>query len=140
MVGHIGRERFGYGRGINPVRNGSGSDEAHDGCTLRVAAEHHLRLGTTAGHGNHMGASVSNTVDAGGPLLTGWVVDRIDPQRLCANAWTKGVDECLPGRANARRLTGATGKHHLHIGARLGGRGWDSEDRKNGGAEAPRCG
>ena len=75
---HFGLQRFRYGRRIDPVWNRSRGHKAHHRRALREAAQHHLGLGTVPRHGNDMGARVSNTVGAGGPLIGGGVIDRID--------------------------------------------------------------
>src|SRR6516165_8416856 len=85
-----------------------------------------------------MGARVFDAIETGGSLVAGRVVNRIYLERLPANARAQGVDECLAGRANTRRLTGTAGERHLNIGARLGGRGWKSRSGKDGSAKARR--
>jgi hypothetical protein len=63
--------------------------------------------------------------------MSGGVIDRIYVEGLCANARVQGVDECLPGRAEAGWIVGAAGEHHLHVRARIGGGDGDGgcEDR-----------
>jgi hypothetical protein len=85
-----------------------------------------------------MSARVSDAVEARGPLIAGGVVDRVHLERLCADARAQRVDERLSGWSNTGRLTGSAGEHHLNIGARLGGRGWETWGERNGSAEARR--
>lgn len=67
----------------------------------------------------------------------GGVVDRIHPDRLCADARVQRIDEILTDGANAGRLGGPSGEHHLDIGARVRGRGGHGCDQR---AHGGHCG
>ncbi|MDT5366666.1 MAG: hypothetical protein QOC62_1097 [Mycobacterium sp.] len=70
-----------------------------------------------------MSARIPNAVDRGGEVGGGGVVDRIYPDRLCADPRAKRVHECLSGWTKTGVLGGAAGEYHLDVGARLRGRG-----------------
>jgi hypothetical protein len=64
-----------------------------------------------------MCASVSDTVEACGPIVGGGVVDRVHPDRIPAYAGAQLVDERLPDGAGPGWLAGTTREHHLRSGA-----------------------
>jgi hypothetical protein len=69
-----------------------------------------------------MSARVSNAVYRGGEVGGRGVVDRIHPDRLCADSRAQRVHKCLSGWTNTI-LGGAAGEYHLDVGTRLRGRG-----------------
>lgn len=64
-------------------------------------------------------ARVSNSINTGGPLIGRGIIDRIDVQGLVTDLRAQRIDELLSRRANTGGVTGATGKHHLHVRTRL---------------------
>ena len=95
------------------------------GGALGISAEDQLGVRTVRRHGLDTSARVSNTVYGGGKFHAGGVVDRIYPDRLCAESRAQRVHECLSRRTNTGWLGGAAGEYHLDVGARLRGSGWD---------------
>jgi hypothetical protein len=70
-----------------------------------------------------MGGRVLNTVEGGGEVGGGGVVDRIYPHRLCADSGAQRVHECLSCWTKTGVLGGAAREYHLDVGAGLRGRG-----------------
>ena len=123
-VCHVGRHWVRYTLRCS-IRYDIRGDETHHGCALGKTAEHQLGVRTVGRHGPDMIARVMNTVYRGGEVGAGGVVDRIHPDRLCADSRAQRVHECLSCRTNTGFLGGAAGEYHLDVGARLRGRGWD---------------
>jgi hypothetical protein len=70
-----------------------------------------------------MSARVPNADQGGGEVGGGGIVDRIYPERPCADSRAQGVYERVSRGAKAGVLGGATREYHLEVGARLCGRG-----------------
>jgi hypothetical protein len=74
---------------------------------------------------------IVDAVDRAREVDGGGVLDPVDVEGLGADLGSQRVDEDLTDAADARRLTGAAGEHHLDVGAarsgcadgRLGGGG-----------------
>jgi hypothetical protein len=120
---HVGRHRRGYVRSGYSIRYGICGDEAHHRCALGESAEDHPGVGTVRHHGPDMSARVFNAVDGGGKVHGGGVVDRIHPDRLCADSRAQRVHECLSGWTNTGVLGGTAREYDLDVGAGLRGRG-----------------
>jgi len=118
VAGHVGRHRVRY-----TLRSSIGydirGDEAHHRCTLRESAEHHLGVGTVRRRRLDIGARVPNTVQGGGEVGGGGVVDRIYPHRLRADSRAQRVHECLSCWTNTRVLGSAAREYHLDVWAGL---------------------
>ena len=100
-------------------------DETDHGGALGISAEYQLGVRTVRRHGLDTSARVSNTVYGGSKFHAGGVVDRIYPDRLCAESRAQRVHECLSRRTNTGWLGGAAGEYHLDVGAGLRGSGWE---------------
>lgn len=117
VVGHVGRHRRRHIRGRNAIRHRVRRDETRHRRPLGESAEHHLGVRTARRGGKDMAARVRNSLDGGGEVGSGRVVDRIHPERLRADSRTQRVHERLSRRANTRQLGGAAGEYHLGVGA-----------------------
>jgi hypothetical protein len=71
------------------------------------------------------------------PVVGSGVVDRIHIERLCADARAQGGDERASRRADAGRVIGAAGEHHLNVRTRIG-RGQGDCRRDDGDANTRR--
>jgi hypothetical protein len=61
---------------------------------------------------------VRNSIDGGGEVGGGGVVDRVHPDRLRADVRAQRVDERVSRGANTGVFSGAAGEDYLGVGAR----------------------
>jgi len=118
VVGHIGRHRCRHVQGGDAIGDSVRGHEAHDRRTLRESTEHHLGLGAVRRGGDHMCARIRDSIDGGGEVSGGGVVDRVNPDGLRADPSAQRVDERLSRGADTGCLGGAAGENHLGIRAR----------------------
>ncbi len=123
-VCHVGRHWVRYTLRCS-IRYDIRRHETHHRGALGKTAEHQLGVRTVGRHGPDMIARVMNTVYGGAKVGAGGVVDRIYPDRLCADPRAQRVHKCLPCWTNTGFLGGTAGEYHLDVGARLRGSGWD---------------
>src|ERR1700730_7567021 len=127
MVGHVEWHRLWYVGSIEPLGYCGRGDETHHSRALGIPAEHHFRFRTAGRDGLNVIAGVSDSVDCGGKICGGRVIDCVYPEGLRPDLRLKGIDECLSDCADPRGLSGAPGEHRFHVRAALGGRGWNRD-------------